>query len=122
MQLSFVNLSYEPPVVTAIFKEGAQIDVPEIRALIKACAQLSNNKPYLLYSELKGYISASSAARETASSFEESQLVLANAIVINSLPLKLIADFFARFNKPYYPAKVFTDGATAKAWLMQFAK
>ncbi len=42
------------------------------------------------------------------------------AIVTNSLPTKILANFFIKLNKPPQPTRTFRDEVSAKAWLDTF--
>ncbi len=43
--------------------------------------------------------------------------VAATAVIVNSVPYTLIANFYLKFNKPKHPYKVFKNRNEALAWL-----
>ncbi len=47
-------------------------------------------------------------------------MVIAEAVVVNSLPQKMVANFYFAFIKEFYPARFFTDVEKAKEWLLQY--
>lgn len=56
-------------------------------------------------------------ARDNAVKIENRSMTGATAVVVNSLPYKLIANFYLQFNKPKRPYKVFNKEEEAIAWL-----
>lgn len=59
-------------------------------------------------------------AREFVASAEVSNMVIADAFVINSLALKILMNGYLKFNKPNRPTKFFNSAETAIAWLKEF--
>jgi hypothetical protein len=45
------------------------------------------------------------------------ELGLRSALLVNSIGIKLIANFFVRFNKPNIPTRLFNDERKAIEWL-----
>lgn len=58
--------------------------------------------------------------REFVASEGRSDMVLADAFVVNSLPQRLIANFFTKINKPVRPTKVFSNFDEARDWARTF--
>lgn len=56
-------------------------------------------------------------ARDNAVTMEDKAMTGASAVVVNSLPYKLIANFYLQFNKPKRPYKVFSNEEDAITWL-----
>ncbi|MCW3071001.1 MAG: hypothetical protein JWO44_891 [Bacteroidetes bacterium] len=114
------TIIYKAPVMYLRFKEGAELDVKEIREMIVAAESLSNKKPYLLFSDVRNHVAISSEGRKIAADKKESPCVIANAVLTNNFALKLTANFFIKVNKPHFPVRVFNDEIKAHLWLMQF--
>lgn len=110
---------YNPPVMFLNFKEGAELDVKEIKEMINAAETLSGKKPYLLLSDVRNQVEITPEGRKIAADKNESPCVLANAVLTNNLALKLTANFFIKINKPHFPLKVFNDYRKALKWLME---
>jgi hypothetical protein len=53
IDLSYVTIKYEEPIVYFIYKEGAQLGFPEIRELIFYAEKLSHFKPYVTFSDVR---------------------------------------------------------------------
>ncbi len=120
IELSHTIVSYIEPVVYLKFKEGAELDVKEIRELTAAARSFTNGKPYLLLSDARVNVTISPEARELSARKEESPFLIANAALIDNLPLKLVANFFSKINKPHFHFRTFTDEKKAMEWMMQF--
>lgn len=50
----------------------------------------------------------------------DSRYTIADAIVVNGISQRIMANLYLRFNKPVRPTKVFADQETAAFWLMSF--
>ncbi|MBC7695174.1 MAG: hypothetical protein H7141_06980 [Burkholderiales bacterium] len=46
--------------------------------------------------------------------------IMANAICLRSLPIRLIINVYVRLNKPTVPTKTFNSEATALEWINDF--
>ncbi len=66
------------------------------------------------------YTSISSEARSWGASEEATKHSLAEAYVLTSLPQRLIANFYLKFDKPVVPTKFFNAIPEAEAWLKTF--
>ena len=113
-------ISYKAPVITIKFKEGSTLDVGEIRELIVAAEKLTNNRPYLLFSDVRVFLTITPEARKVSASKTEAPYLIANAALINNLPLALTANFFVKFNQPHFKFKMFNNEKKAMKWLLQF--
>lgn len=117
VDLPFVNIRFLSPVIHLVFKEGAALDTPEMRQIIRSCAQLTGNTPYVIFSDVRVFLTITPEARQLAADPKENALLKANAVLVGSLPLKLLANFFATFNKPPYAYRVFNHRENAFEWL-----
>lgn len=111
---------YKAPVVYLVFKEGAELDVKEVREMIAAAEMLAGKKPYLLFSDVRNHVAITPEARKVSADKKESRYVIANAVLTNNFALKLTANFFIKVNKPHFPVKVFNDELKAHLWLASF--
>ena len=55
--------------------------------------------------------------RKIASSELADQLAIADALVVESLPHRMVGNFYIKFNKPSRPTKVFSNRQEAIKWL-----
>jgi hypothetical protein len=61
-------------------------------------------------------------ARENAIKLEEKSPSYASAAIANSLPYRLIANFYLKFNKPGIPFRLFRKEEEALEWLAEQKK
>jgi len=60
-------------------------------------------------------------ARELDTTNRRAKITIAQAVVVNSLPVKILANFFGNSKKLPYPYKVFDTREAATAWLLEQA-
>lgn len=107
------------------FLPNAVIELNNAEEIIAAYLEIvkKSNKTHLpLLSDGRGLKSISHEARNRFSSENAAKYILANAILVNSLPTRLIANFFIKFHKPTFPVKIFSSEKDAIKWLKSFLK
>lgn len=98
-------------------RDGQELDVEDIKALMAAKDELCGGKPHTTLFIAGNYSSLSQEARAFASTKEAYGAAIAKSIVANSLSTRLMGNFFIRFNNPPAPTRVFTTEEDAVAWL-----
>lgn len=68
----------------------------------------------------RDYTHFTEEVREFYASKEAAERIVAMAIIVSSLPTRLIGNFFIRFNKPLYPTHLFNSEQEATRWLKAF--
>lgn len=85
--------------------------------LVKARTELAaGRKMGILYTATR-HVIPSREVREFVASEGRSELVIADAFVINSLPQRLAIKFFIKFNQPVRPTRFFDNEHSALNWL-----
>jgi hypothetical protein len=120
VEFSHAIVTYEPPFVVLTIKEGAQLDIAEMREAMKACEAVAGNRPYLLISDARVHLSITPEARKLAADIKESPNLRANAVLVNNLAVRITANFFVKFNQPHFKYRVFNDKRKAEEWLLKF--
>jgi hypothetical protein len=91
-------------------------EMEDAMKLLEARTKLAaGRKAPLVYTATKLVI-PTKEVREFISSEKRSELVIADAFVVNSLPQKIMGNFFIRMGNPVRPIKVFKDFEEACAW------
>ena len=98
------------------------INVKEIIELTRAAEKLAGNKEYLLLSDARVNLTLTTEARKVAAAKKKTPLLIANAVLINNLALRIVANFFKKVNKPHFKFRVFTSEEKAHAWLLKCKK
>ena len=119
--LHCATVHYEEPVMHMKFKENVEIEKEHVLELIAQAELLSNKKPYFLFSDARGFIEISAEAKKTAADKHLASLVKANAVVVDTLAMKLVGNAFLNVNKPHFPTRIFTCPDKAMEWLKNLA-
>lgn len=102
------------------FKDNVTMDIPEqlenLEAIVKICQ--GHPTPFVITAG-KNFI-ITKDARDNALSLEDQSPINANAIVVQNLAYRLIAEFFIKVQKPKSPYKIFTKKEEAFEWCKQF--
>lgn len=75
-------------------------------------------KAYRNLYEFEPRVDLDPEVREWAAHSSGNKKTIADALVINNLAHKLLADFYVKYNKPFKPTKVFNNRDRAVKWLM----
>jgi hypothetical protein len=94
-----------------------EINVEYIRLANEASAKLSGGKASLNLVVLKDFLNTTPEARVYAASEESNKYTIADAFVIQSQALKIVANFYLKFNKPTRPTRIFNTEESAIEWL-----
>jgi len=105
-----------------VFQDEVQIDLEGIKLIDAYCDEIVaglrlkrlivSGKNTLMTKEARQY------GQDKSKSSKE--LIIAEAVVVNTLPQKMVANFYFAFIRDFYPAKFFTDINKAKDWLSGF--
>ncbi len=118
IELSYVTIKYQEPIVYLTFKSGAEIGFPEIRELVACAEKLSNNKNYLVLTDAREQVSITPEGKRYSSEATHSPLQKGTAVIVKNGFYQLAANFFMGVQKPAYPFSAFTDEEKAKEWLL----
>ncbi len=92
--------------------------VDEIKEMIVYVQEFIGHKEHYAVVDFGGNLSSSSEARDIyAQSLYIQQYRIADAFLVKSLPVRLIANFFIKVTKPKVNTKLFTDESAAVNWL-----
>lgn len=101
-----------------VLSDDAEITYDDVIEQRKIAAELTGDKPHVVLAIAGRRTSATKEAREYSSSHVPKGR-LAEAILIKSLPVRLMGKFFINFHKPSVPTKMFEDESEAMIWLNQ---
>ena len=120
VDLYSVNISLDADRVLLIkFKDGADVDVEKAEQIMKTSFKLVNKKRFYLITDARDiHGSIDHSSRKYMSEHEVNNLSIAQAIVVNNMPLKLIANFYLKFYKHNQPMRVFSNIEKARKWVL----
>lgn len=106
-------------IIRITYKEGLEIKLNDAQQVEKAFYELAEEKHiYSLMMSLGRFIRFSRDAQDYfATKATIISQVRASAMVLDSLPVRLIAKFFIRFHKMHYPTRIFSSEKAAHIWL-----
>lgn len=107
----------EDGIIENTILEGQNIEVKDVLKIKERNLQLANEKPYALLIISENYSTISKEAMELSASSSFKQITVAKALLVSSLPHRLICNFYIRVNKPAIPTKIFKDTNEAMNWL-----
>lgn len=112
-ELSFHNKD----IIRFRLLDDIDIEKKDAEEAIEAINTITQRKKYYLLTETGNNFTASAEAREYMASNIGSTSILANAIYLKSLPIRLIINVYVKINKPVVPTKVFNSEELALEWL-----
>jgi hypothetical protein len=128
-ELTFVKEIIVPKCFTVTLFDQDVIDVAwyhDIKEVTKRhivllrdkIRELGNGKKMLIYISTIDFLTISAEARKYSASDEGGEFTFANAVLIDSLPKKLIFNFFLRMNRPKILTRAFMTRDDAIQWLL----
>jgi hypothetical protein len=104
-------------IVYVTFKDDCTLDIPLQMRLLDYYREITDGKLMHFIFMAAENVSITKEARDNAVKVEDQSMLGASAVVVDSLPYKLIANFYLKFNKPKRPYKVFSNEEEAVKWL-----
>lgn len=95
------------------------ISISEIKDFQEGLFEVSEHKPFrLLFDVSNQFVQIDSKARKFAASAPVTELIIAEAVVLNTLPMRIIFNFFLKIDGPHFPTKAFNNSIKAEQWLL----
>lgn len=105
-------------IVHVTFKENCTIDVEMQMETLKLYTEICEGKKSKFLFTAEGGVTITKEARENATKIEGLSPVGKSAVVADSLPYRIIANFYLKVNRPKNPYKVFSNEKEAIKWLL----
>jgi hypothetical protein len=103
-------------VVFVKMNENAIIDVEEVDEKHQSLNELVDHQPYCMLVIPASGNSASAEARKYAARLKNKK-VIAEAIVVDNLAHRLLANFYIKVNRPRQKVRVFSSVPAGLAWI-----
>jgi hypothetical protein len=108
----------EDGILNIVFKDGVTVELSHVKTNFELRKKMQQGTKMLTLVDVRGVWGFMSAAREFAAKKSVSDLSIAYAILTGkSTPVRLVANFFIKFNKPAIPTKLFKSKKKAIGWL-----
>jgi hypothetical protein len=102
------------------FKKGFEGEIEDAKLIVARISQFClQNKPVFLLAVYAEDNFFSKEARQYIASKEINTIVKAEALVINSMALRIMGNFYLKVNKPARESRLFNDRLLALEWLKQ---
>lgn len=121
-QIAHVSLCSDD-IIRVMIKKQADVDAQQLKILFDVYNQIVEGKAYAyIYYTEDISTTFTDEGRDYAKREEFSFPKICNAIIVTRLAHKIVANFYLKFNKPYYPYKVFNDMNEAEKWCLEQIK
>ena len=86
-----------------------EISLQNVEEYLEAVKNLGGGKAFSNLVVMKEFIQVGNDHRKYAAGDESNMYTIADAFVINSMALKLVGNFYNRYNKPVRPTRIFNN-------------
>jgi hypothetical protein len=117
IELSYVKISYQAPIVYFTYKEGAELGFPEIRETIAYAEKLSGGKPYVTFSDVRVDMNITEEGKRFVADLNNMPLFRGTAALVKNSMYSFAVNFMNNFGKKAYPFKAFSSKDEAIDWL-----
>jgi hypothetical protein len=119
IESEIATFHYEGDILFIIFKPDIEITLEKAKAYIDVRKSVQKEKKVKLVSDVSKVWSVTKEARAYFATEEVTNMILAMALITNSLQAKVYANFFMK-EQPENPTKAFTSIENAIDWLDSF--
>jgi hypothetical protein len=110
-------LSFEDEILFVKMKEEVNLGQVEMEELLKQAVKLTAPNKYFAIIDTTAPYDSAPEARSFYAESDYSKYRYADAFIVNSLPMRLLVNFFIAFNKPKIPSKMFNNEESAVNWI-----
>lgn len=109
----------EDCVLTVKFKNNVEVDIDEAVKLVTISLEMVAGQSFYLLVDARDILSSMDheSRKYIAEHQEYNRLNIAQAIVVNNMPIRLLASAYFRFYSHVNPVKLFRDIEEAREWL-----
>jgi len=109
---------YEGNIYHVEIRKGEKVSMEIVQQGYDFVDEIGGDFYYNIF-EFHSFSDVDPEVREWAASPNYNSYTIADAIVINSFPQKILADFYIKFNKPVKPTKIFNSTEAAYNWVKE---
>lgn len=122
LETSVAFLSFEDDILLVKMKEGINLDQSEMEQLLKQAVEFTSPNKYFAIIDTTALYDSTPESRSFYAESDYSNYRYADAFIVNSLPMRLLVNFFITFNKPKIPSKMFNNEESALNWIQSLKK
>lgn len=113
----YFTMKIENGILHIKVKKDTFVELPMVQEVVAKQHEVTNGIPMLVLLDISDAFGVTKEAREFTSGKSVEGLQIAMAMLINSLPMRLLANFFIKFDKPPAPTRLFNSYDKAIEWL-----
>jgi len=110
----------EPDYVHVLMKPGIEVSLEDARESSAATLKLAGQRKIRVLVDTRPARGISRDARTHFADSKVRKYTVAQALLIDSGPSRVMGNFFLGLNKPPFPTKLFTSEEKADAWLREY--
>lgn len=107
----------EDDIIHIVLAPATELEITDIDQLFEAVRRIGGSDVYYTIVDATDIIASANEVRNYAAKHPDAARTKACAILCNSLSVKIIINFFLKFNKPVFPTRMFTSMNDAKGWI-----
>jgi hypothetical protein len=106
-------------VIKITYKTGVNVGLSDVKEIEQICVDFSKGRKFYCLTMAMGIHSniTQDAQRYLSHDADIVPRILGSAIVLTTLPIRILARFFIQFHKPKYPTKIFSSEQEAMLWI-----
>lgn len=104
------------------FHHDAVVGLREMLEVAQEMERITGGAPFLSMIDLTNkfvHFNFNDEAREYGAKGPMTKNIIKQAIVVNTMALKIVTNFYFRFNQPLYPSRAFNKTSLAIDWLLK---
>ncbi len=113
------ELVYSDGIVAVNVTLDSDLDLDAMKEIVATRMEITDRKPHKVLIEAESNHDSTKEAREYLATYE-GEVAVAMAIVSNNLAVRMLANFYVKFDKPRIPTKLFKSREEAIDWLNTF--
>lgn len=110
----------EGEIIHVHLKTNQEIEAVDVQEIVAAIGKMSKGKKFPVFIDAGSFINIDQEAFTFSASEAGNIYTLADAIAVQNLGQKLLANFYLKNDQPLVPTQVFTNKAEALDWLKKF--
>ena len=111
----FAEFSYNKGVLDVTFIQDSVIDLLRADLFVAKCVEITEHKPYACISIAEEGVEFTREARSFLAKARSN--IYASALIADSTTLRVTANIFLKFNRPFYPTRFFATYGDALNWV-----
>lgn len=116
------KLSLQEDVLTVVLKENAELSNNEFESLLNQAMEFVEYKKHYVIIDTRFIYTANSETRKIYAESPHKEYRHADAFIVNSLAMRLLVNFYIKFQRPEIPARMFNNEKAALVWINELKK